>query len=207
MAQASGRCRRTEPPTPPCQMPGSSVTRSSRQSTPQCALPSPPRCRNSRAPTSPRKAAPRSRCSVCRRPPYAGRGERSGDLRHVVGWARRAGIAGVGDYQRRHRDKPRLAVEQGFAGTAAAGDRRGHDDSPDLAAEPGAATDRTFADDQRGRVARTSCSGLIGVVFTSTPNGAKASQTALAMAAGGATAPPSPTPFTPSGLSGDGECW
>ena len=54
---------------------------------------------------------------------------------------------------------------------------------------------------------RTSCSGLIGVVFTSMSNGAKASQTALAMAAGGATAPPSPTPLTPSGLSGDGECW
>ena len=31
--------------------------------------------------------------------------------------------------------------------------------------------------------------------------------TALAIAAGGATAPPSPTPLTPSGLSGEGECW
>jgi len=48
-----------------------------------------------------------------------------------------------------------------------------------------------FGDDQRGRVARASCSGLIGVEFISTPNGAKASQTALASAAGGATAPPS----------------
>src|SRR5947209_19171559 len=54
--------------------------------------------------------------------------------------------------------------------------------------------------------ARTSCSGRTGVALTSTPNGASASQTALASAAGGATAPPSPTPLTPSGLSGDGEC-
>ena len=60
---------------------------------------------------------------------------------------------------------------------------------------------------QRDCLALISCCGLIGVAFTSTPNGARASQTALAMAAGGATAPPSPTPLTPSGLSGDGECW
>src|ERR1700724_681922 len=60
---------------------------------------------------------------------------------------------------------------------------------------------------QAGCIARTSCCGLTGVVFTSMPNGARASQTALAMAAGGATAPPSPTPLTPRGLSGDGECW
>ena len=37
-----------------------------------------------------------------------------------------------------------------------------------------------------------------------TPNGAKASSIALASAAGGEMAPPSPTPFTPSGLRGDG---
>src|SRR5262245_3928015 len=60
---------------------------------------------------------------------------------------------------------------------------------------------------QTGCIARTSYSGLTGVSFTSTPNGARASQTALAMAAGGATAPPSPTPLTPRGLSGEGECW
>src|SRR5271156_6571531 len=59
----------------------------------------------------------------------------------------------------------------------------------------------------RARIARTSCSGLTGVALTSTPNGAKASQTALAIVAGGATAPPSPTPLTPSGLSGEGEYW
>src|SRR3954452_3758781 len=39
---------------------------------------------------------------------------------------------------------------------------------------------------QTGCIARTSCSGLTGVAFTSIPNGARASQTALAMAAGGA---------------------
>src|SRR5262249_59008283 len=61
-----------------------------------------------------------------------------------------------------------------------------------------------------GRAARTAltiCSGLIGVVLNSAPNGDSASQIALAIAAGGATAPPSPTPLTPTGLSGDGECW
>ena len=35
-----------------------------------------------------------------------------------------------------------------------------------------------------------------------TPNGAKASSIALASAAGGEMAPPSPTPFTPSGIAG-----
>jgi hypothetical protein len=40
-------------------------------------------------------------------------------------------------------------------------------------------------DDQHERVARTSSSGLIGVAFTSTPNVAQASQTALTIAAGG----------------------
>ena len=37
-----------------------------------------------------------------------------------------------------------------------------------------------------------------------TPNGARASSMALASAAGGEIAPPSPTPFSPSGLRGDG---
>src|SRR5260370_28960410 len=57
------------------------------------------------------------------------------------------------------------------------------------------------------RTAATIWSGLIGVALSSTAKGARASQTALAIAAGGATAPPSPTPLTPSGLSGEGECW
>jgi len=57
------------------------------------------------------------------------------------------------------------------------------------------------------RTALTICSGLIGVALNSAPKGASASLTALAIAAGGATAPPSPTPLTPSGFSDDGECW
>jgi len=39
---------------------------------------------------------------------------------------------------------------------------------------------------------------------TRTPSGASASSTALAIAAGGEIAPPSPSPFMPSGLRGDG---
>ena len=42
------------------------------------------------------------------------------------------------------------------------------------------------------------------VRVTRTLKGASASSTALAMAAGGEMAPPSPMPFTPSGLRGDG---
>src|SRR5215472_14666594 len=61
--------------------------------------------------------------------------------------------------------------------------------------------------DDAERIASTICSGLIGVALNSAPNGASASAMALAIAAGGATAPPSPTPLTPSGLSGEGECW
>jgi len=41
---------------------------------------------------------------------------------------------------------------------------------------------------------------------TRTPNGWSASSTALAIAAGGEMAPPSPTPFMPSGLRGDAVC-
>src|SRR5581483_443251 len=51
---------------------------------------------------------------------------------------------------------------------------------------------------------RSSASGMIGVALSSMRKGARASQTALASATGGAMAPPSPRPFTPSGLSGDG---
>src|SRR5262249_45036649 len=43
-----------------------------------------------------------------------------------------------------------------------------------------------------------------GVRVTLAPNAASASSTALAMAAGGEMAPPSPMPLTPSGLRGDG---
>jgi hypothetical protein len=44
------------------------------------------------------------------------------------------------------------------------------------------------------RTASTICSGSIGVMLNSAPNGANASATTLAIADGGATAPPSPTP-------------
>ena len=40
--------------------------------------------------------------------------------------------------------------------------------------------------------------------FTSTPKSPSASLTALAMAAGGGMAPPSPSPFTPYSVSGEG---
>ena len=43
-----------------------------------------------------------------------------------------------------------------------------------------------------------------GVSVTRTPKGASASSTAFAIAAGGEIAPPSPSPFTPRGLRGDG---
>src|SRR5207237_6643154 len=42
--------------------------------------------------------------------------------------------------------------------------------------------------------------GLTGVSVTRTPQGSSASSIALAMAAGGEIAPPSPSPFTPSGF-------
>jgi hypothetical protein len=45
----------------------------------------------------------------------------------------------------------------------------------------------------------------MGVVLNSAPNTESASETAFAITAGGATAPPSPTPLTPNGLSGEGE--
>ena len=60
--------------------------------------------------------------------------------------------------------------------------------------------------DQRERRKRTISSGRTGVALISMPNGARASHTALAIATGGATAPPSPTPLTPSGFNGEGEC-
>jgi hypothetical protein len=40
--------------------------------------------------------------------------------------------------------------------------------------------------------------GVIGETSSSAPNGRNASFTALAMAAGGAIAPPSPMPLTPN---------
>ena len=46
--------------------------------------------------------------------------------------------------------------------------------------------------------------GPRGVRVTVTPNGASASSTAFAIAAGGEMAPPSPTPLMPRGLRGDG---
>src|SRR5271165_5614600 len=55
------------------------------------------------------------------------------------------------------------------------------------------------------RIASRMRSGLSGSRLGSTLKGESASATALAMATGGAIAPPSPTPLTPSGLSGEGE--
>src|SRR5262249_40044425 len=46
--------------------------------------------------------------------------------------------------------------------------------------------------------------GVIGDTSISTPSGRKASLTALAMAAGGAIAPPSPIPLTPNSVCGAG---
>src|ERR1700722_18559944 len=66
--------------------------------------------------------------------------------------------------------------------------------------------DRHAPPDQPVPAALANAAGSSGVALTSTPNGANASHTALDTATGGATAPPSPTPFTPRGLSGDGEC-
>ena len=57
----------------------------------------------------------------------------------------------------------------------------------------------------RGRSTRLrTAAGISGVRVILAPNGARASSTALAIAAGGEIAPPSPMPFTPSGLRGDG---
>src|SRR5436190_18042477 len=58
----------------------------------------------------------------------------------------------------------------------------------------------------RAHMAAIRSAGLIGVALISIPNGAISSDTALAITAGGAIAPPSPTPLTPSGLSGEGDC-
>jgi hypothetical protein len=48
--------------------------------------------------------------------------------------------------------------------------------------------------------------GVIGVSLISAPRAARASRTALAIAAGGATAPPSPIPFMPYSVCGVGVC-
>ena len=48
------------------------------------------------------------------------------------------------------------------------------------------------------RTASTTRYGVIGDCISSTPSGRSASLTALAIAAGGAIAPPSPIPFTPN---------
>src|SRR4051812_3970779 len=54
------------------------------------------------------------------------------------------------------------------------------------------------------RMSRRTDSGVIGVALTVTPRGARASLMALARHAPGAMAPPSPTPFMPNGVNGDG---
>src|SRR5260221_108849 len=66
---------------------------------------------------------------------------------------------------------------------------------------PGAAYHRAAASP-----ALAICSGRTGVELNSILNGASASDTALAITTGGEIALPSPTPLTPSGLSGEGEC-
>jgi len=82
----------------------------------------------------------------------------------------------------------------------------------DVGPSPGSRTGtkrEPSARDQRGAdssAAAAICSGLIGVELNSILNGASASDTALAMTTGGEMALPSPTPLTPSGLSGEGEC-
>src|SRR4051794_40263430 len=53
-------------------------------------------------------------------------------------------------------------------------------------------------------ISRQTLPAVSGVRRTSTPSGASASSTAAARTAGGASVPPSPSPFTPSGLSGEG---
>jgi hypothetical protein len=56
-------------------------------------------------------------------------------------------------------------------------------------------------------MARTMASGRSGVRVMRASKGRSASSTAAASAAGGAIAPPSPRPFTPSGLRGLGVWW
>src|SRR5271156_5214006 len=54
------------------------------------------------------------------------------------------------------------------------------------------------------RIAAITRRGVIGVSLTSAPIAERASRTALAIAAGGATAPPSPMPFIPYSVWGVG---
>jgi len=56
------------------------------------------------------------------------------------------------------------------------------------------------------RIAAITRRGVIGVSLTSAPMLASASRTALAIAAGGATAPPSPMPFMPYSVAAAGVC-
>ena len=54
-------------------------------------------------------------------------------------------------------------------------------------------------------IMRTICSGVTGIVFSVTSNGVSAFSIAQMIAAITAIVPHSPTPLTPSGLSGDGD--
>src|SRR3954454_11755604 len=63
------------------------------------------------------------------------------------------------------------------------------------AAEPAAFTSSTIR------------AGLIGVSAIRMPNASRACSIALMMAAAAGITPHSPTPLTPSGLSGEGETW
>ena len=62
-----------------------------------------------------------------------------------------------------------------------------------------------LANHDLAQVARTICSGLMGVELNSTLRWDNASETAFAMTTGGAIALPSPTPLTPNGFKGDGK--
>ncbi len=62
------------------------------------------------------------------------------------------------------------------------------------------------ADAPANLIAARTRRGVIGVSFTSAPTRLRASRTALAIAAGGATAPPSPMPFMPYSVCGVGVC-
>ena len=52
-----------------------------------------------------------------------------------------------------------------------------------------------------------SFSGWRGISVIRRSSGLRASSTALMMAAGAPTVPPSPHPLIPSSFSGDGNCW
>src|SRR5205823_9083020 len=89
---------------------------------------------------------------------------------------------------------------------------RRHRDTDDqsLADVIGAARSYPFVPSRAFVIAASTRAGVSGVSLTSAPPGApiaaSASRTALAIAAGGATAPPSPIPFMPYSVAVAGVC-